>query len=154
MCTVRPALHDCKPDQTEVPQVAISRPVSEVDKQDLESALYEVVNLICDTMRLLDLNTTPPDYIKQLVEGIMERAHAIFTVNDIVEYYPVFSIHHALKIIELFNEIFEDIPNLDTMVEVFGLEQISMPKEDFSLLEHYNFEESNDDEVFINDEDL
>lgn len=154
MCAVHPPLHDCKPDQTEVPQVAISRPVSEVDKQDLESGLYEVVNLICDTMRLLDLNTTPPDYIKQLVEGIMERAHVIFTVNDIVEYYPVFSIHHALKIIELFNEIFEDIPNLDTMVEVFGLEQISMPTADFSLLEHYNFEESIDDEVFVNDEDL
>ena len=100
MCTVRPALHDCKPDQTEVPQVAISHPVSEVDKQDLESGLYEVVNLIFDTMRLLDQNTTLPDYIKQLVEGIMERAHAIFTVNDIVENYPVFSIHHALKVVE------------------------------------------------------
>ena len=154
MCTVCPALHDGKPDQTAVPQVAISGPFSEVDKQDLESGLYEVVNLIFDTMRLLDLNTTPPDYIKQLVEVIMERAHAIFTVNDIVENYPVFSSHHALKIIELFNEIFEDIPNLDTMVEVFGLEQISMPKGDFSLLEHYNFKESNDDEVLINDKDL
>ena len=59
-----------------------------------------------------------------------------------------------MKIIDLFNEIFKDIPNLDTMVEVFGLEQISMPKADFSLLEHYNFETPNDDEVFINDEDL
>ena len=32
MCTVCPALHDGKPDQTAVPQVAISGPFSEVDK--------------------------------------------------------------------------------------------------------------------------
>ena len=154
-CTVQLPQHDLKPVQAEIPLTVTNRPVSEVDKQDLENGLYEMVNPICHTLKLLDLNSTQPDYAKQLVQSIVERSHAIFTVNDIVDYFPVFSIHHALKIIELFNEIFEDIPNLDAMVEVFGIEEIDMPPTLAMPLEHYNFNKSDDDDdLFTFDEDI
>lgn len=49
----------------------------------------------------------------------MERARTIFTVIDVTDHIPLFSLQHALKI---FNEMFEDIPNLELMVELFGSE--------------------------------
>ena len=41
----------------------------------------------------------------------------------VMEHIPMFSVNHALKILEVFYEIFEDIPNLDIMVQLFGEER-------------------------------
>ena len=129
----------------------MTRPVSDCNREDLQDGLFEVINLIFNTLTLPDAH---PDYTKQLVESILEKSHTIFKVNDIVDHLPVFSIQHALKIVELFNEIFQDIPNLDTMIEVFGQQDthkhtISMP------IELYNFDKSDDgDDLFTFDDDF
>ena len=38
------------------------------------------------------------------------NCHKIFTINDIVSQFATFSITHACKILEIFNDIFMDIP--------------------------------------------
>ncbi len=116
-CSVQIPQHDLKPAETEGSPPVMTRPVSDCDREDLQDGQFEVINLIFNTLTLPDVH---PDYTKQLVESILERSHTIFTVNDIVDHLPVFSIQHALKIVELFNEIFQDIPNLDTMVEILS----------------------------------
>ena len=43
----------------------------------------------------------------------------IFTAIDVTNHIPL---QHALKILEVFHEMFEGIPNLELMVELFGRE--------------------------------
>ena len=41
---------------------------------------------------------------------------------DVTDHIPLFALQHALKILEVFHEMFEDIPNIELMVELFGRE--------------------------------
>lgn len=56
------------------------------------------------------------------MNGPSEHAHKIFTIKDVTDYFPVFSVYHAMKILEVFNDIFGDITNLDTMIDLVGLD--------------------------------
>lgn len=103
-------------------QPTLTRPISANDKDDLREALDEMIQLIIPTMNLLNENIDP-GYGEQIVDSLIEKAQCIFTVMDVTEHIPLFSAQHALKILEVFHEMFEDIPNLDIMVELFGKEK-------------------------------
>ncbi len=47
-------------------------------------------------------------FYTELVSDIERDCHKIFTVDDIMN-YPVYSVKRALKILEIFDEIFDDI---------------------------------------------
>ena len=83
------------------------------------------------------------------MEGLEKKAHSVFTVLDVTECTPLFSVPHALKILEVFNEVFEDTSNLEIMVELFG-RQVE-PK--FPLPVQYTFDESDSDSLPFETED-
>lgn len=105
----------------------MSRPVSSSDKSDSKQALTEMVQLIIPTLDLLSENISG-DYGDDIVNSLVEKAHTTFTGLDVMEHIPLFSVNHAIKILEVFHEIFEDVPNLDIMVQLFSEErQIDSP---------------------------
>lgn len=110
-----------------VPQPTMSRTVSPSDKSDLKQVLTEMVQLIIPTLNLLSENISG-GYGDDIVDVLVEKADTTFTVLNVMEHIPLFSVDHAIKILEVFHEMFEDIPNLDIMVELFGEErQIDSP---------------------------
>lgn len=100
----------------------MSRTVSPSDKSDLKQVLTEMVQLIIQTLNLLSENISG-GYGDDIVDALVEKADTTFTVLNVMEHIPLFSIDHAIKILEVFHEMFEDIPNLDIMVELFGEER-------------------------------
>lgn len=46
-------------------------------------------------------------------------SHHIFTVEYLTENYPIFNIKHAVTILEYIHEIFEDIPAITELSEIF-----------------------------------
>ena len=57
----------------------------------------------------------------ELIDDIVSNCHKLFSIQDIVESsLPVYSIAHSLKILEIIQEIFEDIPNLDCALSFFS----------------------------------
>ena len=72
-------------------------------------------------MNLLSDNIDPEN-AEQIVDVLVENAHVIFTAMDVTDDIPLFALPHALKILEVFHEMFEDIPNVELMVELFGRE--------------------------------
>ena len=100
----------------------ISRPVCLSDKEDLHDGLHEMVQVILPTMRLLNEDMSD-GYVDELIADIVDNAHTIFTIVDVIKYLPVFAFQHAIKILEIFHDIFEDIPNLEIMVEMFGRDE-------------------------------
>lgn len=98
----------------------MTRPLLPSDKEDLVMALRELVDAYHPIANQLSADNTK-DYKSKLVSEIVDKAHCIFTVTDITEHFPVFSVHYALKILEIFHEIFEDIPNIDAMMELIPI---------------------------------
>ena len=93
-----------------------NRPLSMSDKEDLTMVLMELVNTYHPIVNQLTVNNTK-DYEIKLVSEIVNKAHCIFTIRDIIEHFPVFSVRYALKIVEIFHEVFDDIPNIDVMMQ-------------------------------------
>ena len=81
----------------------------------------------------------------------------LFTVNDIRELCPIFSIVHALKVLEILQEVFLDVPNFDEFMDVIRLDELEDSSNSHDLLDFLrdvnlldDYQESEDDE----DEDL
>lgn len=47
----------------------------------------------------------------QLIDDIIRNCESIFTLEDFVTGYPVFPISNVLKVLEVIQEVFMDIPN-------------------------------------------
>ena len=152
-CTVpRPAFE--LEQVSSISQPTMSRPISPSDKSDLKQALTEMVQLIIPTLNLLSENISSC-YGDDIVDALIEKAHITFMVLDVMEHIPLFSVNHAIKILEVFHEMFEDIPNLDIMAELFGEErQIDSPASlpvDFAFDEiEYQSPVENEDEFIFN----
>ena len=99
----------------------LCRPVSDEDNEDLQAALTELSlgkrnHLTSGTIGAVSLNCFSPE----LVDDIVSNCHKLFSIQDIVgSNLPVYSIAHSLKIQEVIQEIFEDIPNLDCALKFF-----------------------------------
>lgn len=150
-CIVAPPVFEVE-DVVIVNQPALTRPICSDDKDDLREALHEVVKGITATMNFLS-EEVDPNYAKQVVDDLIGKAHVIFTVVDVTEHIPLFAIQHALKILEVFHEFFEDIPNLDMMAELFGREKpASLLHVPLQPLE-YPFEQFSDSDNSVDNEE-
>ena len=92
----------------------ISRDVSDTNKLDLHSALEEITEHFSSQGSLV----LPKQVQMKTISELVEHSPAIFTVKDIVDNFPVFSLEHTLDILEVFNEIFEDIHCLTEIAEL------------------------------------
>ena len=99
-------------------EVKLTRPVNEDDKMDLENALNELRSNMATAPKLLD-NSCGHGFSEHLIQDVLMNCHQIFTISDILELCPVFSLLHALKILEIIQEIFMDIPNFDETLSLF-----------------------------------
>ena len=95
----------------------LSRPVNSDDKEDLKAALIEIKD---EGKELMFGNT----FSMELIEDILERSNHIFTLHDLMNTCPVFSICHALKVLEIFSDIFEDISGLEETIIFFQQHQL------------------------------
>lgn len=60
-------------------------------------------------------------FSSELVEDIVKNCQYLFSIQDITERnLPVYSFIHCLKILEVIQEIFEDIPNFDSAMNFFA----------------------------------
>lgn len=94
------------------------RTVTSNDKHDVKMALMEVLSQSSEVCSLD--STSAHGFSPQLADDISERCDTIFTVKDITENFPVFSLTDALTILEVIQEIFLDIPNFEETVDFFN----------------------------------
>jgi hypothetical protein len=43
----------------------------------------------------------------ELIQDVVERCNEIFSVEDIISSFPVFALVHAIRILEVFQELFD-----------------------------------------------
>ena len=94
------------------------RTVSAEDKQILKEAIVEYKNSLGSATHLVLDHVTSHGFSDSLVEDAIEFCTEIFTLHDVLEKLPVFSILHAKAILEILDEIFEDVPDCKKLMEM------------------------------------
>ena len=89
------------------------RDVMQQQRINLKEALTEMKEKF-STRCSLEVHGFSDDLLKQLVEG----ACTIFSIKDIL-CFPVFSVKVATQILEIFQDIFHDIEEMDDIANVF-----------------------------------
>ena len=120
-----------------------TRNVTAKDQQDLRSALEEVF----EEMNLQSLaidESASHGFSTQLIDDVVKNSDGIFTIEDVLTNYPVFSVANAIRILEVIQELFLDIPSLEDTLTLFNLES-NFSHDTWFNFEDITFSDSDDD---------
>ena len=81
-----------------------TRDVSNMDRQDLCEGLQEVA-MHLNKLGLSVDHTSSHGFSEELISDIVSKCSSIFTIDDILSTFPVFSVGNALQILEILQEI-------------------------------------------------
>ena len=112
-----------KATQEELP-LSIStlvRTLSNEDKNDLTLALQELQKRYSANSSSLFEPTVSHGFTNELVDDIVRNSTNIFSSDYLQNNFFIYSTQHVMDILEVFQELFEDIPNFVQQMEVLGL---------------------------------
>lgn len=90
------------------------------DRNTLKDALFEILEeLKCDGLSLNQ--SSSHGFSVELIEDVCRNCEAIFSVEDLMNSFPVFSLLNGLKVLEVVQEIFMDISNFEETLAVYNL---------------------------------
>ena len=98
----------------------MQREVTPEDRIKLKEALCEVRNDMGVEGLSLDKSSSH-GFSMELIEDITSNCETIFTVQDLISNFPVFSISNSLRVLEVIQEVFMDIPNLKENLSFMNL---------------------------------
>ena len=87
----------------------MARTVTDEDMCELNEALLELRESQTATSGMLFDKDVSHGFYVELCHDIVERCSEIFSIGDLISSFPVYSVSHAIKILEVFQEIFGDI---------------------------------------------
>ena len=120
----------------------MTRPVSDKDKSDLYEALLQLRETQVGSGGVLFDEDASHGFSCELCKDIVENCSVIFTVEDLMTSFPVFSTLHAVKILEVFQEIFNDIE------QVFDTTSIPCyPEEINNFFGYFDFSSDSDSDI-------
>ena len=119
----------------------MQREVTPEDRVTLKEALCEVRNDMGAEGLSLD-NSSSHGFSMQLIEDITNNCETIFTVQDLICNFPVFSISNCLRILEVIQEVFMDIPDLEETLSFMNLHSVpEVAKVNSRVHEWFDFDE-------------
>lgn len=89
-------------------------------------------------------NTSSHGFSEQLISDMVSKCSDIFTIEDVLSNFPVFSVGAALHILEILQEIFLDIPSLEKMLALFSF-SLDFSHHTWFNLEDLTFPDSGDE---------
>ena len=126
------------------------REVTEGDRKTLEEALYEVLADMRHRGLSLD-ESSSHGFSKELIEDIVKNCQHIFTVQDVMTNFPVFSLLNSLRVLEVVQEVFIDILNFEDTSALYNLNSNLHVQSNSSVSEWFDF--NNIDLGFDSDSD-
>ena len=87
-----------------------TRVVCNEDRVVLKEALKEYQNSLSESSTSLFGSTAAHGFSDELISSVVHDAESIFTLEDLFHTSPVFSKNHAKFILDIFQDIFQDIP--------------------------------------------
>ncbi|KXJ11319.1 Werner syndrome ATP-dependent helicase [Exaiptasia diaphana] len=122
-----------------------TRKVSKGDRELLKALLSEFKTKLankCPSYYLTPESTT--GFSDSVIASTVKSAKYIFTFQDVLDYVPVFSKNHAIEILLIFNDIFEDIQVDAALLEQHTEHPIDILDYDLEYCEDYLSDSSYD----------
>lgn len=120
------------------PPPFLTRSVCEDDKKDLRSSLEELRCEMSASKSLFD-PIIAHGFSEELTDDVVESCALLFTVDDIWNKCAVYSVGHAVAILEIIQEIFLDIPNFDETMAMLKHEHfLTFDTLDFDVLQEFD----------------
>ena len=123
-----------KPFEKRSPEETVlthSRNVSDNQRDFLKGALSEMeASMSCGVGKGVFSSTTFHGFSQELITDVVAKCDRLFTVDDLKTCVPVFSKNHALRILEILNEVFDDIDECtltDPVNNFYGDEECFFP---------------------------
>ena len=88
------------------------------DKDELREALIDLKEQFDGPSTLFACT----GFSEELIEDIVQQSQLICTLQDLTKTSPVFSLRHAIAVLEVFAEMFQDILGLEDLVTLLGQE--------------------------------
>ena len=96
------------------------RKVTPQDRNTLREALHEVLHDMRSEGIAMD-ESCSHGFSIQLIEDVSRNCETIFTLQDLLTRCPVFSTSNALRVLEVIQEVFLDIPNFEESLALLNL---------------------------------
>ncbi|XP_068742255.1 uncharacterized protein [Montipora capricornis] len=131
------------------------RTVTPEERNALKEALIEEkASLDAGKQSVFDVVTTH-GFSEELIKSITENCQHIFTIDYLMENFPIFNFQHAVTILEYIHEVFKDVPAITELVSIVSNSHFDMQSFTFDL---FNYEGSGnsqcEDEDWVNDKEL
>lgn len=94
--------------------------VTSRDRNTLREALHEVLHDMRSEGIAMD-ESCSHGFSIQLIEAVTKNCETIFTLQDLLTCFPVFSTANALRVLEVIQEVFMDIPNFEESLALLNL---------------------------------
>lgn len=105
-------------DSAECVTPAFHRDVSTEDREALSCALLGLKEQYdSEGLSVFDPVSTH-GFSSSLVEAVVNNSENIATIDYIMDTFPIYSQKHAVAVLEIFNEIFEDIPAMEELMQI------------------------------------
>ena len=96
----------------------LKRDVSLDSKQVLHDALMDLKGQFDKGQPSVFDSVSTHGFSESLVDLLVLNCEYIFTLSDLMEDFPVYSVAHGIAILEVFDELFEDIPGVEDLLEI------------------------------------
>ena len=102
------------------------RTTTESDKQELMKSLNELQSMFVKPNRSAFGCMSSMGFTSELIIDVVDNAHKIFSLPDILKYAPVFNMDHAIQILEILAESFNDFDDSALLHQTDKLEQLQL----------------------------
>lgn len=93
------------------------RSISDQDRKDFKEGLIEIQSSLSAGYVMFDSTSTLcHGFSSQLIEDLSLNIENIFSVKYLLGKFPITSVEHAVLIIELIHELFDDIADIDSII--------------------------------------
>ena len=131
-----------------------TRTLSDTDRTDLRLALLEMQSELSARSGSLFDPIISHGFTQQLVDDIVQDSSNVFSFEYLQKNFSMYSIQHVMDVLEIFQELFEDIPDYAQQMEVLGLlnSEVTQAENDIQTMElsHWESEHFSDDSDELN----
>lgn len=128
---------------------SFKRDISPESKQVLQDALVDLKSQFDKGQLSVFDSVSTHGFSKSLIDSLVLNCEYLFTLRDLMDNSPVYSVTHGVAILEVLDELFEDIPGVEELSEIVKYfdedNTVDLPSFDmFSFTEQFDPESDSD----------
>ena len=99
-------------------QLSLKRVVSPESKQVFRDALVDLKSQFDKGQLSVFDSVSTRGFSKSLIDLLVQNCEYLFTLSDLMDGFPLYSVSHGVAILEVLDELFEEIPGVEELLDI------------------------------------